>query len=224
MYHNTDAFRAGLTSKSAVALRYLGKECGITALRRVATNFIKQDFCDITCVDYLNEAEAFSELKLRAAAIDVCAAIFLNLNDEDMGRIPFGTVIEIIQSKKFRAHSVEYSIRMAKLLQSNTNNFTKAEFLVISKDDIMPEIDSSVAPFYLEWSIGFDMERKSNPSEHKISVYDRCVESIACHWKEVVVDGVNGEESGNSWFARLPQDVQMDIMRLSLLRASNGDH
>lgn len=219
MYNNDSAVLESLDSKSSVALRHLSKLYDLPDLRKIVTTFIKKDFCFETALDYLVEANKFGEKKLAKASADVCAA---NMNHiHGIQNISVNLLLEIVNSSKFYADSEQLSLMIAQSFRQH--DFIKRENVdivqTLTSFEKMPSIHHDEASFFLqvclELGLSKDTDNAASPS-----LYQRCITSASSHWREVVLMTLNtkdAKEKQRIWFGDLPESIQLDIMKASLL-------
>lgn len=214
IYSNDIAVLENVNSKTGVALRYLSKHYDLPGLQKIVTDFIKKDFSFETSVDYLIEAVKFDEEKLAKASTNLCAARFNSL--QNLERIPSYLIGKIVASPKFHADSQKYSVQIANVLRFQ--EVTPELIHLMTSNEKMPMIHSDEAEFYLSICAKLDCHNDTNKDD-TTTLYQRSLKSISNNWRDTVV---NGMKTDNIWFKNLPESIQIDIMKESLIQANTA--
>ena len=206
------------TSETGVALRYLSQIFGVPELKKKATSFIKKDFRASTAPCYFTEAHIFNEVKLRAAACNLCAKSFDEIKSTDMLSLQPSLFVDVVSSPHFQARSDDFCIKVADVLRANPGSANAELLCAVTANEKMPIINASESLFFIHLGLEHFLPMRSDPNEEPI-LYERCIKSAASHWQEVVVKSITDSVNDGFQFNDLPADVRLELFEASILAA-----
>ena len=215
-----------ICTENAVALRFLAHYFGIPTLHSALKKFIKQDlFHAVTGESYLTEARAYHDKKMIDQVFSMYARLFKWLSSSQINSLSAEDLITIVSSNEFNCESTRYSIMLSERLRQRPEEIQSLEkLLILTRDEIMPNICPSVSLFFLNLASNHEGERCA-------SLRQRCLESSGqCIWKTFKSDPNPQKNSALSIddfsqskeFQALTSAEKVDTLQWSLIGCSES--
>eukprot|EP00816_Leptocylindrus_hargravesii_P012983 CAMPEP_0196803246 /NCGR_PEP_ID=MMETSP1362-20130617/2613_1 /TAXON_ID=163516 /ORGANISM="Leptocylindrus danicus, Strain CCMP1856" /LENGTH=499 /DNA_ID=CAMNT_0042174703 /DNA_START=166 /DNA_END=1662 /DNA_ORIENTATION=- len=202
-----------VSTSNAVPLRVLSNYFGIRGLHQLVNTFINLDLSVNTCIEYMVNAEACSDVKLISSATEACAVFFddvesnalLSLSPERVQQVVSVASFNSMNGERFSVKIMNYMKAYPELLSKHPDAFQS--ILCCKK---MPSIDISACVFFLL----LDVDDKVYKCTCKKSrcLYDRCITSYGDKWS--VHSSVKDDQ-----LKSLPIEVQNDLLSAALSSA-----
>eukprot|EP00814_Leptocylindrus_danicus_P003470 CAMPEP_0116011250 /NCGR_PEP_ID=MMETSP0321-20121206/4462_1 /TAXON_ID=163516 /ORGANISM="Leptocylindrus danicus var. danicus, Strain B650" /LENGTH=500 /DNA_ID=CAMNT_0003480459 /DNA_START=47 /DNA_END=1546 /DNA_ORIENTATION=+ len=201
-----------VSTSNAVPLRVLSNYFGIRGLHQLVNTFINLDLSVNTCIEYMVNAEACSDVKLISAATEACAEFFddiesnalLSLSPERIQQVVSVASFNSMNGERFSVKIMDYMKAYPELLSKHPDAFQS--ILCCEK---MPSIDISACVFFLLLDV--DDKVYKCTSKKSRCLYDRCIASYGDKWSV--------HSSVEDQLKTLPIEVQNDLLCAALSSA-----
>ncbi|KAL9184383.1 hypothetical protein ACHAXT_002469 [Thalassiosira profunda] len=217
-------------TKNATAIRHLAHYFGMRSLWKLASAFIRGDFCLETAATYLNESITFHDEKLEQASIDILAERIEEINRRTLTKLPPYSFERIVSSDKLRCRSKKLSDIVLKYCQTQGGAVDMSLLMKCTRNEVMPSVSRRSALPLLKVAVAEEEKAGVNLSDTDNVLRARCVEACVEEWKETLAKPLLALESRDKNISRilganqiehrdLPPELQVELLEKALCAA-----
>ena len=236
------------TTKTAVAIRYLGTVFGNRSVFNWAADFIQNDLRPETAITYLLEAELYRQKKLRNVCLQICAEEFDHIKIPQLATIPPHLMVNILYSNHFICAD-DYLIcsKIAAYCRCQENNIDGVMLLALTDASVMPEIFPTEALYFIKsmLSLGMNLNDYMGQNQDQCKVrelYERCISAAPSIVHEVLNSFCNADKNREvnlgdvrmsnvetrqiktvcTDYRQLPPQVKVDLLEYALAKSQTS--
>jgi len=236
LFHYIYDSQLDLSTRNAVAMKYLGKYFQIKELTSLTTKYINQQLVsgNITFViQYLNEAESLKDRELVQQTMNILITKIESLTEDQMLGIPIHLLPQLMSNPQVlsKVTSEWRSARIAFYIQNSNSKISDETFFFLTHAKVLPKIEPNKAIWYIEYTMDTFGKNMLLDDSMGDTMKQRCIHAVVSRWHGLLLSSEQNDCHEDRLFVAkkpnhfqplkvLPPDMQIEILQEALVYAS----